>query len=102
MTSLDVLINKATDPTLTSDNWQYILDVCDRISADPETETKRTITILKTKLTSKDANVVLRSLSLLISIAENCGSRVKQEIATKSFYKMLWSKGYRIRNCTPQ
>ena len=53
MTSLDVLINKATDPTLTSDNWQYILDVCDRISADPETETKRTITILKTKLTSK-------------------------------------------------
>lgn len=85
MTSLDVLINKATDPTLTSDNWQYILDVCDRISADPETETKRTITILKTKLTSKDANVVLRSLSLLISIAENCGSRVKQEIATKSF-----------------
>ena len=69
MTSLDVLINKATDPTLTSDNWQYILDVCDRISADPETETKRTITILKTKLTSKDANVVLRSLSLLISIA---------------------------------
>ena len=74
MTSLDVLINKATDPTLTSDNWQYILDVCDRISADPETETKRTITILKTKLTSKDANVVLRSLSLLISIAENCGS----------------------------
>ncbi|RCK62705.1 Class E vacuolar protein-sorting machinery protein HSE1 [Candida viswanathii] len=85
MPTLDSLINKATDPTLTSDNWEYIVDVCDKISADPETATKEAITTLKTKLTSKDANVVLRSLSLLTAIAENCGSRIKQEIATKSF-----------------
>ncbi|KAI5968802.1 HSE1 [Candida margitis] len=86
MTSLDALINKATDPTLTSDNWQYILDVCDKISSNPELETNRAVNLLKTKITStKDANTILRSLSLLVSIAENCGSRMKQEIASKSF-----------------
>ncbi|CCG20711.1 Hse1 protein [Candida orthopsilosis Co 90-125] len=86
MTTLDALINKATDPTLTSDNWQYILDVCDKISSNPELETSRAVNLIKTKITStKDANTILRSLSLLVSIAENCGSRMKQEIATKSF-----------------
>ncbi|CAI5755697.1 unnamed protein product [Candida verbasci] len=83
--TLDNLINKATDPTLTSDNWQYILDVCDKISSDPELQTKSAISILKDKLSTRDANVILRSLSLLIAIAENCGSRMKQEIASKSF-----------------
>ena len=85
MPSLESLINKATDPTLTSDNWQYIFDVFDKISNDPETATKEAIATLKTKLASKDANVVLRTLALLTAVAENCGSRVKQEIATKSF-----------------
>ncbi|KAI5955457.1 HSE1 [Candida theae] len=86
MTTLDALINKATDPTLTSDNWQYILDVCDKISSNPELETSRAVNLIKTKITStKDANTILRSLSLLVAIAENCGSRMKQEIASKSF-----------------
>ncbi|KAG7662235.1 HSE1 [[Candida] subhashii] len=85
MPSLDHLINRATDATLTTDNYQYILDVCDKISSDPEQSTKQAITLLSTRLSSKDANVILRSLSLLVSIAENCGSRMKQEIATKSF-----------------
>lgn len=64
MTTLDALINKATDPTLTSDNWQYILDVCDKISSNPELETSRAVNLIKTKITStKDANTILRSLS---------------------------------------
>ncbi|KAK6197957.1 uncharacterized protein RJT21DRAFT_122779 [Scheffersomyces amazonensis] len=83
--SLENLINRATDATLTQDNWQYILDVCDKISSNPEDGTKQAIRVISTKLSSRDANVILRSLSLLVSIAENCGSRMKQEIATKSF-----------------
>ncbi|CAK9436374.1 uncharacterized protein LODBEIA_P09320 [Lodderomyces beijingensis] len=86
MSRLDSLVNKATDPTLTADNWQYILDVCDKISSDPEAETTRAIEVIKSKITSsKDANTILRCLSLLVATAENCGSRMKQEIATKSF-----------------
>ncbi|KAK6464354.1 hypothetical protein DFJ63DRAFT_311653 [Scheffersomyces coipomensis] len=83
--SLENLINRATDATLTADNWQYILDVCDKISANPEEATKQAIRLITIKLSSKDANVILRTLSLLTSVAENCGSRMKQEIASRSF-----------------
>ncbi|KAI5963636.1 HSE1 [Candida pseudojiufengensis] len=93
MAPLDTIINKATDPTLTSDNWQYILDVCDKISSDPELETTRAINLIKSKISStKDANTILRSLSLITAIAENCGSRMKQEIATKSFLQDCFIK----------
>ncbi|ODV78239.1 uncharacterized protein CANTADRAFT_42844, partial [Suhomyces tanzawaensis NRRL Y-17324] len=82
---LEKLINRATDATLTSDNWEYILEVCDYISANPEDATKAALITISSRMLSKDANVMLRTLSLLMAIAENCGSRMKQEIATKSF-----------------
>lgn len=85
MSQLETLIDKATDGTLTTDNWQYILDVCDCISANPETNTKAAIKLVQKRLAMKDANVILRTLSLLLAIAENCGSRMKQEIASTSF-----------------
>ncbi|KAF7581218.1 VHS domain family protein [Clavispora lusitaniae] len=85
MTELEKKISKATDPTLTGDNWQYILDTCDCITANPETNTKEAIKLIKTRLTLKDANVILRTLTLIIAVAENCGSRMKQEIASTSF-----------------
>lgn len=83
--TLEQQINRATDETLTADNWQYILEVCDKISQDPETTTKQAIKFVSARLALKDANVNLRSLSLLVAIAENCGSRMKQEIASASF-----------------
>lgn len=85
MKDIDALIQTATDATLTTDNWQYILDVCDAINLNPEKDTKVAMKSIVTRLSSKDANVILRTLSLLIAIAENCGSRIKQEIASKSF-----------------
>lgn len=83
--SLEQLINRATDETLTNDNWQYILDVCDNISSNPEEGTKQGIKVVSLRLASKDANIILRTLSLLVAMAENCGSRMRQEIATTSF-----------------
>ena len=83
-THLDDLIKKATDETLTSDNWQYILDVCDNILSNPEDATKDAIKSVSARLALKDANVILRTLSLLLALAENGGARMKQEIASKS------------------
>lgn len=83
--SLEQLIKRATDETLTSDNWQYILDVCDNISSNPEEGTKQGIKVVSQRLASKDANIILRTLALLVAMAENCGSRMRQEIATTSF-----------------
>lgn len=85
MSQLQALINKAVDGTLTNDNWQYILDVCDCISSNPETNTKAAMALIQERLAMKDANVILRTLSLLLAIAENCGSRMRQEIASTSF-----------------
>lgn len=85
MTDLEKLVLKATDATLTGDNWQYILDTCDRISDNPETNTKEALKLIKARLALKDANVILRTLSLIVAAAENCGSRMKQEIASTSF-----------------
>ncbi|WPK26235.1 hypothetical protein PUMCH_003584 [Australozyma saopauloensis] len=85
MPQLDILIQKATDATLTSDDWRLIMEVCDAVSAAPEQNTKTAITALKTCLSKKDANTILRTLSLMVALAENCGSRMQQEIASTSF-----------------
>lgn len=85
MAEVDSLIQKATDETLTTDNWRIIMEVCDEVSASPERNTKVAIQSIKTRLNKKDANVILRSLSLLVALAENCGSRMQQEIASTSF-----------------
>lgn len=85
MSQLELLINKATDETLTSDNWQYVLDVCDAISNNPEANSKSAMKYIKARLSMRDANIILRTLSLILAIAENCGSRMKQEIASTSF-----------------
>ncbi|KAL7666086.1 Class E vacuolar protein-sorting machinery protein HSE1 [[Candida] zeylanoides] len=83
--TLEHLIKRATDETLTADNWQYILEVCDKISQDPERLIKQAIQCISTRLALRDANVNLRALSLVVAVAENCGSRMQQEIATASF-----------------
>lgn len=85
MAELQNLILKATDETLTTENWRLILEVCDEVSASPELNTKVAIQAIKSRMAKKDANTILRTLSLLVALAENCGSRMQQEIATTSF-----------------
>lgn len=85
MSDAEALIEQATDETLTSDDWRLIMEACDAVSASPERNTKVAIKTIKTRLSSKDANVILRTLSLLVALAENCGSRMQQEIAATSF-----------------
>ncbi|KAK6456353.1 class E vacuolar protein-sorting machinery protein HSE1 [Scheffersomyces xylosifermentans] len=90
--SLESLIKRATDETLTTENWEYILEVCDKVKSDPENATKQAIGFITKRLETKDANVVLRTLELLLSLGENCGSRMQQEIATDAFTKVLLKK----------
>lgn len=87
MSTLETQILKATDEALTADNWQYILDVCDTISSDPETNIRAAMKVIRTRLAKKDANIVLRTLTLVVAVGENCGSRMQQEIALTSFLK---------------
>lgn len=87
MRELEKAIERATNENLTSDNWQYILDTCDLISSDPELNTKLAVRFFKARLAKKDANVLLRTLTLVIAAAENCGSRMQQELTSLSFLR---------------
>lgn len=84
-------ILRATDGNLRTDNWQYILDVCDRVREDPEDGGEEAIEVIEERLEQKDANVILRTLTLIVSLAENCGSRLKQLISSKHFTRQLYS-----------
>lgn len=85
MPDLQRLIEKATDAALTNDDWLLNLAVCDAILAEPEAGSNVAIKAILDKLNEKDANVILRTLSLLLAVGENCGSRMKQNIASRSF-----------------
>ncbi|CEP60897.1 ESCRT-0 subunit protein HSE1 LALA0_S02e02168g [Lachancea lanzarotensis] len=94
MVSTNVLrtaILKATDGKLRADNWQYILEVCDLVKEDPEDGGRAAVEIVQERLKVTDANVVLRTLSLVVSLAENCGSRLQQAISSKVFTKELFN-----------
>ncbi|CCF57984.1 hypothetical protein KAFR_0D03360 [Kazachstania africana CBS 2517] len=89
--TLSKAVAKATDPKLRSDNWQYIIEVCDLVKEDPEDNGKEVMEIIERRLNLQDANIMLRSLSLIVSLAENCGSLLKQLISTKRFTQILYS-----------
>ncbi|SCU94781.1 LADA_0G11188g1_1 [Lachancea dasiensis] len=84
-------ILRATDGKLRADNWQYLIDVCDLVKEDPEDGGQLAVEIVQERLNEQDANVILRTLSLVVSLAENCGSRLQQAVSSKSFTKQLLS-----------
>lgn len=94
MVSLEIKLRKAvlaaTDAKLRADNWQYILDVCDIVKMDPEDMSAAVMELIEKRLGQQDANVILRALSLVVALAENCGSRLKQSVSSKHFTGILY------------
>lgn len=83
------LILKATDSRLRQDNWALIMDVCDHVRKDPEEYVDEVMECIESRLAQRDANVVLRSLQLVVALAENGGSLLRQRIASKKFTRVL-------------
>ncbi|KAL8675108.1 MAG: hypothetical protein Q9168_000479 [Polycauliona sp. 1 TL-2023] len=65
--AFDEAVAKATDENLTSENWEYILDVCDRVSGQDSGPAA--------DVTSQLAN----------SLSQNCGPMMHRELASRSF-----------------
>lgn len=61
------------------------MKVCDEVSQDPEKLCGPARIAIVERLNQRDANVVLRALSLSVAVAQNCGSRMQQEIASRAF-----------------
>lgn len=79
---------KATDENLTSENWEYILDVCDRVSANSSGPAQATAALIK-RLAHRNANVQLYTLELANALSQNCGPPLHRELASKAFTDAL-------------
>ncbi|ODV91367.1 hypothetical protein CANCADRAFT_16116, partial [Tortispora caseinolytica NRRL Y-17796] len=92
---LEGVVAKATDEKLTSENWEYILDVCDKINEDAENGAKNGVAALLKRLTSnaKSANVVMYCLTLAHAMSQNCGIKAQVELASKPFTQALLKIG---------
>ncbi|KAF6011397.1 hypothetical protein HII13_002491 [Brettanomyces bruxellensis] len=82
---LSQAIDKATSADLTDDDYGLLLDVVDKVKEDPNKNISETIDLVKTKLRSTNANIVLRTITLVDFLAENCGAMMKAEIAKRTF-----------------
>ncbi|KAL9119861.1 MAG: hypothetical protein Q9187_003580 [Circinaria calcarea] len=80
----DEVVAKATDENLTSENWEYILDVCDRVSAE-DTGGKDVVASMIKRLAHRNANVQLYTLELANALSQNCGPKIHRELASRSF-----------------
>jgi hypothetical protein len=88
---------KATDENLTSENWEYILDVCDKVGAS-DAGPKEAVAAMIKRLAHRNANVQLYTLELANALSQNCGVAMHRELASRSFTDaMLRLAGDRVR-----
>ncbi|KAL3452421.1 hypothetical protein BJX65DRAFT_266148 [Aspergillus insuetus] len=86
--AFDDAVAKATDENLTSENWEYILDVCDKVAAE-DSGAKDAVAALIKRLAHRNANVQLYTLELANALAQNSGLKIHRELASRSFTDAL-------------
>ncbi|KAK8233929.1 class E vacuolar protein-sorting machinery protein HSE1 [Phyllosticta capitalensis] len=84
----DEVVVKATDENLTSENWEYILDVCDKVGAT-DSGARDVVAALIKRLAHRNANVQLYTLELANALSKNCGLKIHKELASRSFTDAL-------------
>ncbi|KAK6856271.1 ESCRT-0 subunit protein hse1 [Apiospora arundinis] len=84
----DEAIAKATDENLTSEDWGAIIEVCDKVSTDPNGPKEAVQSIIK-RLAHRNANVQLYTLELGNALSQNCGKGMHRELASRAFTDAL-------------
>ncbi|KAF9785151.1 hypothetical protein BJ322DRAFT_1124074 [Thelephora terrestris] len=85
----DEIVVKTTDETLTGENWELILNLCDKVQDEGETGARNVIAAILKRLTHRNANVQLYTLTLAESLSKNCGLALHRELASKAFTAAL-------------
>lgn len=85
----DEVVTSATSENLTSENWELLLNVCDRVSRSSPDAARDCIAAVQKRLQSKNANVQLYSLSLAQALVKNCDLTVHREISSRTFTSTL-------------
>jgi len=85
----DDIVVKATDETLTSENWEIILNLCDKVQDEGEQGARNVIAAILKRLAHRNPNVQLYSLTLAESLSKNCSKQLHTEIASRAFTQAL-------------
>lgn len=88
LNAFDEIVAKATDENLTSENWEYIMDVCDKVTGDENGAKDAVLSLIK-RLAHRNANVQLYTLELANSLSQNCGLKLHRELASRAFTDAL-------------
>ena len=80
----DDAVARATDENLTSENWEFILDVCDK-TTHSDSGPKDVVGAMIKRLAHRNANVQLYTLELANALSQNCGMGVYRELASRSW-----------------
>ncbi|KAI9769126.1 MAG: ESCRT-0 subunit protein hse1 [Geoglossum simile] len=86
--AFDDVVAKATDENLTSENWEYIMDVCDKANSDDNGARDAVASMIK-RLAHRNANVQLYTLELANALSQNCGQKIHLELSSRSFTDAL-------------
>ncbi|KAG1728255.1 uncharacterized protein EDB91DRAFT_1060663 [Suillus paluster] len=81
----DDIVAKATDENLTDENWEVILNLCDKVQEEGEQGARNVIAALLKRLAHRSPNVQLYALSLGESLSKNCGIALHRELASRAF-----------------
>ena len=82
---------KATDENLTSENWEYIMDVVDKVTTE-ENGGKDVVASMIKRLAHRNANVQLYTLEVRICSSLSRPSRLITIIACKCPKPKLWTE----------
>ncbi|CUS09043.1 unnamed protein product [Tuber aestivum] len=85
----DDVIAKATDETLTSENWEYMMDAWEKINESGENGPKNAVAALIKRLAHRNADVQIYTLELANAFSQNCGPKMHRELASRSFTESL-------------
>ncbi|KAH6647520.1 hypothetical protein BKA67DRAFT_577748 [Truncatella angustata] len=84
----DEAIAKATNENLTSEDWGAIIEVCDKVSSDPNGPSQVVQATIK-RLAHRNANVQLYTLEVANALSQNCGKPMHRELASRAFTDAL-------------
>ncbi|KAK2791381.1 ESCRT-0 subunit protein hse1 [Emmonsiellopsis sp. PD_33] len=93
--AFDDAVAKATDENLTSENWEYILDIAplagsyELTQLDNAGSAKDAVAAMIKRLAHRNANVQLYTLELANALSQNCGVKMYRELASRSFTDSL-------------
>ncbi|CDO72078.1 hypothetical protein BN946_scf184962.g21 [Trametes cinnabarina] len=85
----DEVVAKTTDENLTGENWELILNLCDKVQEEGEQGARGVIAAALKRLAHRNPNVQLYTLTLVEALSKNCGVEVHREIASRAFTQGL-------------